>query len=61
VEVLPSALKHGVRVEDIGHAMRNAMAIDDLEDDLRLNLARAAAARYSKSSASSAATTGPSW
>jgi hypothetical protein len=32
------ALKHGVSVEDIEHAVRNAMAIDDLEDDLRLYL-----------------------
>ena len=38
VEVHPSALKHGLPVEDIRHAVRNAMVSDDLEDDLRLYL-----------------------
>ena len=38
VEVHPSALKHGLGVEDIQHAVRNAMASDDLGDDLRLYL-----------------------
>ena len=38
VEVHPSALKHGLPVEDIQHAVRNAMVRDDLEDDLRLYL-----------------------
>jgi hypothetical protein len=38
VEVLASALKHGVLVEDIEHAVNNAMVIDDLDDDLRLYL-----------------------
>jgi len=38
VDVHPSALKHGVVVEDIEHAVRNAMAIDELEDDLCLYL-----------------------
>jgi hypothetical protein len=38
VEVLASALKHGVLVEDIEHAVNNAMAIDNLDDDLRLYL-----------------------
>ena len=38
VDIHTSALKHGVSVEDIEHAVRNAMAIDDLEDDLRLYL-----------------------
>jgi hypothetical protein len=38
VDVVPSALKHGVLWEDIEHAVRYAMVIDDLEDDLRLYL-----------------------
>jgi hypothetical protein len=38
VEVDPSALKHGVAVEDIEHAVRNAMVSDELDDDLRLYL-----------------------
>jgi hypothetical protein len=38
VDVHPSALKHGVTVEDIQHAVRNAMVIDDLDEDLRLYL-----------------------
>jgi hypothetical protein len=38
VEIHPSARKHGVADEDIEHATRNAMTIDDLEDDLRLYL-----------------------
>jgi hypothetical protein len=38
VEIHPSALKHGVAVEDIEHAVRNAMASDLLDDDLILHL-----------------------
>jgi hypothetical protein len=38
VEIHPSARKHGIADEDIEHATRNAMTIDDLEDDLRLYL-----------------------
>jgi hypothetical protein len=38
VEVHPSALKHGVSIEDIEHAVRNAVVIDELEEDLRLYL-----------------------
>ena len=38
MDVHSSALKHGVAVEDIEHAVRNAMAIDELEDDLCLYL-----------------------
>ncbi|MGI8808038.1 MAG: hypothetical protein ACR2KK_09400 [Acidimicrobiales bacterium] len=38
MDVLPSALKHGVLVDDIEHAVRNAMVMDELEDDLRLYL-----------------------
>jgi hypothetical protein len=37
-EIHPSARKHGIADEDIEHATRNAMTIDDLEDDLRLYL-----------------------
>jgi hypothetical protein len=38
VEIHPAALKHGVPVEDVEHAVRNAMVSDDLDDDLRLYL-----------------------
>jgi hypothetical protein len=38
VDVHPSALKHGVSPEDIERAVRNAMATDDLDDDMRLYL-----------------------
>ena len=38
VELHPSALRHGVAVEDIEHAVRNAMVIEELDDDLRLYL-----------------------
>jgi hypothetical protein len=38
VDVHSAALEHGVAVEDIEHAVRNAMAIDELDDDLRLYL-----------------------
>ena len=38
MDVRLSALKHGVLIEDIEHAVRNAMVIEDLEDDLRLYL-----------------------
>ncbi len=30
--------EHGVLVEDIEHAVRNAMVIEDMDDDLRLYL-----------------------
>jgi hypothetical protein len=36
LEIHSSALKHGVAVEDIEHAVRNAMVTDELDDDLRL-------------------------
>jgi hypothetical protein len=38
VEVHPSALRHGVPVEDIEHAVGNAMVSDEFYDDLRLYL-----------------------
>lgn len=38
MEIHPSALKHGVGEEDIEHAIDNAMAIDDQDDDTRLYL-----------------------
>ena len=38
MDVHPSALDHGVAVEDIEHAVRNAMVSDELDDDLRLYL-----------------------
>jgi hypothetical protein len=38
VQLHPSARKHGIADEDIEHATSNAMAIDALEDDLRLYL-----------------------
>ncbi len=38
MDVHQSALKHGIDPEDIEHCTPNAMAIDELEDDLRLYL-----------------------
>ena len=38
VDVSPSASKHGVALDDIEHAARNAAASEDLDDDLRLYL-----------------------
>jgi hypothetical protein len=38
VDIHSSALKHGIAVDDIEHAVRNAMVIDDLDDDQRLYL-----------------------
>lgn len=38
MEIHPSARKHGIADEDIEHAVRNAMAIDDQQDDSRLYL-----------------------
>ncbi len=34
MDIHPSALKHGVAAEDVKHAVRNAMAMDYLDDDL---------------------------
>jgi hypothetical protein len=36
VEIHPSARKHGLVDDDIEHAMRHALAIDDQTDDTRL-------------------------
>jgi hypothetical protein len=38
VDVHPSALKHGATEEDIEHAIRQAMVIEDMDDDTRLYL-----------------------
>jgi hypothetical protein len=38
VEIHPSARKHGIADEDIEHATRHAMAIEDQDDDTRLYL-----------------------
>lgn len=38
MEIHSSALKHGVDEEDIEHAIDNAMAIDEQDDDTRLFL-----------------------
>jgi uncharacterized DUF497 family protein len=38
VEVHASALKHGVDVHDIEHAMTNAIVVEDQDDDTRLYL-----------------------
>jgi hypothetical protein len=41
VEIHPSARKHGIADEDIRHGMRNALAIDDQDEDIRLYLGAA--------------------
>ena len=38
MDIHPSADRHGVVFEDLEHAVRNAMVIEDLDDDLRLYL-----------------------
>jgi hypothetical protein len=38
VEIHPSAHRHDIADEDIEHAMRHALAIDDQDDDTRLYL-----------------------
>ena len=38
LEINQSARKHGVPDEDIEHAVQNALAIDDQDDDTRLYL-----------------------
>lgn len=44
VEIHPSASKHGIADEDIEHAMRHALAIDDQDNDTRLYLGAARSA-----------------
>ena len=38
MEIHPSARRHGIADGDINHAVTNAMAIDDQDDDTRLYL-----------------------
>ena len=38
MEIHPSARKHGIADEDIEHATAHAMAIEEQDDDTRLNL-----------------------
>ena len=38
LDIHPSARKHGIADEDIEHAIRNAMAIDEQDDDTKLYL-----------------------
>jgi len=44
VEIHPSARKHGISDEDIEHATKHAMAIDEQDDDTRLYLGPSRAA-----------------
>ena len=44
VDIHPSARKHGIANEDIGHAMRHCLAIDDQDQDNRLYLGPARSA-----------------
>lgn len=44
MEIHPSARKHGIADEDIEHAMRNALAIYDQDEDTRLSLGPARSA-----------------
>ena len=44
MEIHPSARKHGIADEDIEHAIRHALAIDDQADDTRLYLGPARSA-----------------
>jgi hypothetical protein len=50
VDVHPSALRYGEAIDDSEHAVRNAMAIDELDDDVRLYLGQGAMALCSRSS-----------
>lgn len=36
MDASPSAFKHGITIEDIEHAVHNAWAMDDWDEDLRL-------------------------
>jgi hypothetical protein len=44
VEIHPSARRHGIADEDIEHATKHAMAIDEQDDDTRLYLGPSRAA-----------------
>jgi hypothetical protein len=44
VEIHSSARKHGIADEDIQHAIRHALAIDDQDEDTRLYLGPARSA-----------------
>ncbi len=44
MEVHPSARKHGITDEDVTHAVENAMAIENQDDDTRLYLGPARSA-----------------
>jgi hypothetical protein len=44
VEIHPSARKHGIADEDIEHATKHAMAIDEQDNDTRLYLGPSRAA-----------------
>jgi hypothetical protein len=44
VEIHPSARKHGIADEDIEHATKHAMTIDEQDDDTRLYLGPSRAA-----------------
>ena len=33
MDILPSAFKHGVDADDIHHALRNSLAVDEVGDD----------------------------
>ena len=33
MEVLPSALRHGVAEEDVDHALRNALVVEEIAED----------------------------
>ena len=44
MEIHPSARKHGIADEDIEHATKHAMAIDEQHDDTRLYLGPSRAA-----------------
>ena len=44
MEIHESALRHGIAEDDLLHPVRNAVAIDELDDDLRLYIGPARSA-----------------
>jgi hypothetical protein len=44
VDIHPSAFKHGATEDEIRHAIRQAMAIEDMDEDTRLYLGPSASA-----------------